>query len=374
MRHMRLRPVDTWFFRGSTPFTAEASPQEGVRSLFPPHPPTVAGALRAAIARSNGWSGSGRWDAALHYVVGNGPDDLGALSFAGPFLLRDGEPLFRCPRHLLGVAEDRKWVPRAFLRPGPPVQCDLGDDVRLPQLAERAAEGVKLKPSKDHWLKAAGMERVLRGCLPSPDDLIATSTLWTEEPRIGLERQGDTRTAKDGMLYSTRHVRLRGNVSLGAGVAGVPDRWRLPEGLVPLGGESRLAECTEWTGAKRLDQPLGQAGSRFAVVAVTPVDLDPAVVHERRTIAELGGARVVSACLDRSDRIGGWDSGARRPLPLRNVLAPGSVLFSEGADGTRLDTIGRGALGLFRIGSRTEWGFGLVAIGKWPADKEKNKQ
>ena len=367
MRHIQLRPVDTWFFRGSTPFTAEASPQERVPSLFPPHPPTVAGALRAAIARSNGWNGSGRWDATLHSVVGNGPGDLGALCFAGPFLLRNGEPLFPCPRHLLGAAEHRKWVPCAFLRPGPPVQCDLGQDVRLPQLAESAAEGVKLKPSKDLWVRAAGMERVLQGDRPSGRDLVTADDLWTEEPRIGLKRHATTRTAEDGMLYSTRHVRLRANVSLGVGVAGVPDRWRFPDGLVPLGGESRLAECTEWAGDQWLKRPVDPAGSRFAVVAVTPVDLDPAVIHERRAIAELGGASVVSACLGRPLRIGGWDSGALRPLPLRNLLAPGSVLFCEGADGTQLDTMGRGALGLFRIGSKTEWGFGLVAIGTWPA-------
>ena len=372
MRHIQLRPVDTWFFRGSTPFTAGASPQEGVPSLFPPHPPTVAGALRAAIARSNGWNGSGRWDAALHSVVGNGPGDLGALSFAGPLLLRNGEPLFPCPRHLLGaVAKDRKWVPHAFLRPGPPVQCDLGDYVRLPQLAEGVKEGVKLKPANDVWVTAAGMKRLLRGYLPATEYLIAEEALWAEEPRIGLERQGGTRTAKEGMLYSTRHVRLRRNVSLGVEVTGVPDDWRFPEGMVPVGGEGRLAECGEWVGAGCLDQTVGQTGGRLAVVAVTPVNLGPAVIHERQTIAELGGARVVSACLGRPLRIGGWNSLARRPLPLANFMAPGSVLFCEGGGRKRLE---RSALGLFRIGSRTEWGFGLVAIGAWPATWETDKQ
>ena len=105
-------------------------------------------------------------------------------------------------------------------------------------------------------------------------------------------------------------------------------------------------------------------------MAVTPVDLDPAVIHEPRPVEELGGARVVSACLDRPLRIGGWDSRHLRPLPLRNTLAPGSVLFCEAAGGTSLNAVKRSALGLFQIGARTRWGFGLVAIGAWPADKE----
>ena len=58
-----LQPVDTWFFRDSTPFTMGKAPQENVGSVFPPHPATVVGAIRAALARSRGWDGRGRWGA-----------------------------------------------------------------------------------------------------------------------------------------------------------------------------------------------------------------------------------------------------------------------------------------------------------------------
>ena len=116
---VRLEPVDTWFFRDGTPFAADSAPQDGVASLFPPHPASVAGALRAALARCNGWNGAGRWPTELDAVLGDGPDDIGALSVDGPFLLRDGQPLFRAPRHLLGSTDAGAWTPRVLSSSGP---------------------------------------------------------------------------------------------------------------------------------------------------------------------------------------------------------------------------------------------------------------
>jgi len=100
---------------------------------------------------------------AFDVVLGNGPDDLGKLSFGGPFLLREEQPLFRAPRHLLGVADSSGWRPVALLRPGSPAACDLGDAVRLPELPDTASGVEKLKPGDHVWLTSAGMNAVLGG-------------------------------------------------------------------------------------------------------------------------------------------------------------------------------------------------------------------
>lgn len=247
MSGIRLEPVDTLFFRDGTPFSVDSSPQEDVASLFPPHPTTVAGAIRAALARCNGWNGGPRWPERLNPVLGDGPDDLGALVMAGPFLLRDDQPLFPAPRHLLGSSDDDGWNPRLFLRPGSGVTCDLGDAVRLPE-APAGIEGVETcKPGDGWWLTAVGMKSLLRGELPAEGEVISSQSLWREEARIGLARNRDTRTAEEGQLYNTRHVRLAHGVSLGTRIDGIPAEWMLPTGqLIPLGGESRLAACEDW--------------------------------------------------------------------------------------------------------------------------------
>ena len=373
-----LRPVDTWFFRDSTPFTAEATPQEAVGSVFPPHPPTVAGALRAALARRNGWNGAGPWPRWMHSVVGNGPDDLGSLSFAGPVLIRNGKPLFRCPRHVLGVAElNGRWEPRALLRPGPAVRCDLGRSARLPEPARSIGGERKQKSAGDAWLTASGLARVLRGRLPSASgrssEVVRDTDLWNAEARIGLERSGRTRTAVEGKLYSARHVRPGRGVSLSVRVRGVPEDWRLPNAMLPLGGESRLAECV-WRKEEfgsGVPLRLRVRPARMAVIAVTPLDLDPDVIRGVRTVPGLGDARVVSACLGRPLRIGGWDSVASQPLPLRSYLPPGSVLFVESASAIKPENEVSHSTGMCQIGARTNSGFGLAALGMWPEGEDE---
>ena len=240
-------PLDTWFFRDGTPFTAQSAPQEDVGSLFPPYPPTLVGALRAALARANGWDGAGRWPPELCEVLGDGPEDLGVLSFAGPFLLRDGQPLFQAPRHLLGASRECGWRPAGFLRPGSPVACDLGH-VPLPEFPDAVGDAGTLKTADDVWLTALGMNAVLRGQLPGTDDVVSSRSLWTPEHRIGLKRDKAVRAAKEGMLYSSRHVRPGRAISLGVRVSGLPEEStpRALSELAPLGGESRVAELTPW--------------------------------------------------------------------------------------------------------------------------------
>lgn len=372
---VELCPLDTWFFRDGGPFTRGAAPQDDVESLFPPYPPTVVGALRAAAARENGWSGAGGWAREVCAVLGDGPDDLGRITFDGPFLLRDGRPLFQAPRHLLGATEMGAWNPKALLRPGEEaVTCDLGR-VRLPTLASPPPDGDVLKPGDDQWLTPSGMKSVLRGKAPDVGDVVPRSCLWATEPRIGLERESETRTAKEGMLYSTAHVRLQAAVSLGARISGLPESWALafPFGqTTPLGGESRLAELREWDAELGIEPPvetIRQSG-QVAVVTLTPLDVSHDIYSgENAPIPDLGGARVVSACLGRHLRIGGWNSLARRPLPIQPTLPPGSVLFCEVPEPARLEEIAS-ADGLARIGNRKEWGFGLVVLGVWPNREE----
>ena len=376
---IQLHPVDTWFFRDGTPFTRDSAPQDNVGSLFPPHPPTVVGALRAALACANGWDGAVPWPPRIRDVLGDGPD-LGALRFSGPFVLRDEEPLFPVPRHVLGTSGADGWRPACFLRPGRPVACDLdpGSDVRLPETTVAGQDAGKPAAGSDWWLTRDGMNAVLRGECPSSSEVVSSACLWSDEPRVGLALDSATRTAKEGMLYSTQHVRPRHRVSLGMLVAGLPADWKRPFGrLSPLGGESRLAECREWKTDKALDTPptlLNRiAGAReVALIALSPLDLEGGV-RVGEPLDALGGARLVSACLDRPLRIGGWDSVARRPLPLRSVLPPGSTLFCETTDPGRFADAVHAGDGLARIGSRQEWGFGLAALGVWPDSQEENR-
>lgn len=368
MTGIQFQPVDTWFFRDGTPFTADSASQTDVESLFPPHPTTVAGALRASLALINGWNGFGRWPREICNVLGDGPEDLGVISMDGPFLLINEQPLFRAPRHLLGSIDTNGWNPCGFLRPGSLVTCDLGE-VQLPEISRNSSNLTDPRVSDQKWFTQTGMNAVLQGKLPDCKEIKSEEDLWSREPHVGIERDRNSRSTKEGMLYSTRHIRPQRNISLGAGISGLPDDWDLPfSRLVSFGGEGRLAECLEWNADVKFDVPLQKIedGNQVAVIVLSPLDIEEEIYCGKKPLADLGNALVVSACLARPQRIGGWDSLVRRPLPIRCVLPPGSVLFCEITDPHRFQNTVTTSNGITRIGTRKEWGFGLVTLGIWP--------
>lgn len=380
MSGVHLSPADTCFFGDGVPFS-DFGLQEDVIGVFPPHPPTVVGALRAALARARGWDGRGRWPRSLDETLGDGPN-LGRLKVEGPILLRNGEPLFRGPRHLLGVdiydeRERINWNPRAMLRPGTTICCDLGDEVRLPQLYPGTVtpeDERRLKPSP--WITQDGLREILKGNLPTPSNVRHDNDLWSEEPRVGLARNHDTRTAKEGALYSARHIRVRPGVTIGAQVAELPDSWDWPWGaMIPFGGESRLCELMPWNESLAVPHVLGDLAEhgRLLVVALTPLDLNLRLGGKLEFPESYGTVTLVCACVDRPQRIGGWDTRNKRSQPLGSVIPAGSVLFCESEDPQRL----RQALADGpppRLGARQTWGFGLVALGTWPNEAERNSQ
>jgi CRISPR-associated protein Cmr3 len=267
------------------------------------------------------------------------------------------------PRHVDGRVEaGGDWVPVALMRPAREgVASDLGPSVRLPEVERDAADGAegRLEAGAGHWVTLGGLQRILRGELPGAAEIIHERALWIGEGRVGIARTPESRTVADGALYSTRHVRPAAGVSLGLEVEGVPAGWRRLDGDVfPLGGESRLAACEAWDAkaAIAFDGPARDAHTAV-IVALTPVLLGGGELA-------IPGARIVSACTERPLRIGGWDSGARAPLPLRNAAPPGSVWFCEvdGGDAFR-NAI---ANGLVRAGAATATGFGLCAVGSAP--------
>lgn len=375
-----LTPIDTLFFRDSTPFDQGTSPQDGVPSVFPPHPPTVTGAIRAVLAREHGWNGRDPWDAVLVAALGDGPD-VGPLRVTGPLVLRGELPVFPLPRHVIASRIDARaaatpaFHAAGWFAPGARVETDLGH-VRLP-VATRVAGATDAagdKPSRlaRPWVTIAGLRQILDGRLPAPTELIDASALWAEEPRVGIQRAPGSRTVERGMLYSTRHVRLERDVRIGIEIASLPGDWpwlvtgRSCPRTIALGGESRLATVEPWDGlapGERVGDEARRAG-RLTLVALTPLRLARGAIAGRAPLAP--GLRIACALADRPLRIGGWDSRQRTPLPLTNAVAPGTTLFCE-ASVDLLDATDRDLeRGLVRVGRDVNAGFGLCAVARDP--------
>jgi CRISPR-associated protein Cmr3 len=363
----KLTPVDSWFFRDGRPFNLGET-QSDLKSLFPPFGPTVVGAIRASLARGLGWNGRGSWNEKIKEILGD-RQKLGPLRFKGPFLIQrvdnQEEMIFPAPLHLLGQPpkeEGGQWSRITMLRPGKSVDCDLGDDIRLP----RADNTAGLKSLYGCYLNASDFKKVLDGedlCGIAP---IAPEQLWNFDFSVGIKRKFETRTVEEGALYSAYRVRLRPGLGLAAQLDGLEGEMKMAS-TMPLGGESRMSYVEILKDTLNLPEapeikPSGDGKTRFAVIHLTPGYFDGIWPGPGEELSGISGAKVVSACMERPVRIGGWDSLNREPMPLRPFLPPGTTWFCE-AETCPNETIQD--LHGHHIGRLFELGFGQIAIGSW---------
>ncbi len=374
-------PLDTWFFRVSRPFGAAGSPELG--SMFPPPARAVMGAVKTFIHEQGGAD----WTALQHFHL------------QGPYLLRNGERLYPAPLHLLHAKKDDAYT---WLCPdmANPVCCDLGHRVCLPTKIDKL-DGAK--PLENAWVTQTTLEKLLRGETPSTEAIIGQDKLFVEETRLGIGLDYASRTAKEGLLYQTRHLRLRDGVSVGVCLDSLPTLDKpLQPGLVRLGGEGRLAAVDFPAHWSALPAPDHLNHRRLLLMLLTPAyfgekrwmlpgfeKVEPQREHlptrytfenwntacfqdwrkQEQTFwhGELNGVRlrVWSAAQGKPLREGGWDLDSRTPVAVQSLIPPGTVWFCELEDGQdEQEAIGK--LHGHRVGMHTGFGRGELAVGVWP--------
>lgn len=360
-----FRSLDTLFFRDGTPFHQGEVGGASPKSQFPPTMVTMQGAIRTTLASKQGWSPQhpDQWPEQL-----GTPDDLGDIRLSGPYLRWMKEPLFPAPFLLFGERkQDQKNWNLTRLTPGKPVDSDLGDDLRFPQLSEQI-EGDMFQG----WLTRTGLEAVLRSELPEYNDMYQTSELWKEESKIGIARNQVSRVTEEGQLYTLSHVRPNNQLDLMVGVEGIPTEWHpsAPHGIT-LGGEGKFAELrvTDWP--KKWFPimptiPLENGKLRFTVSLLTPGYYE----HIEQVITA-GPPNVpgtcVSASIGKIMSVGGWDLERARPRPMKSLIPAGSTWFFEAAEENR-EQIEH--LHGICSGEMTAYGMGQMVMGIWRDQEE----
>lgn len=366
---LRLAPMDTWQFGLGVPSQAESASQLPRQTAMPSSPTTVAGALRAALARAQGWGGRGSWagNPGLVQLVGDGPDNYGATTFCGP-LLAEGDQLL-VPVPATARLQEKRLVAPVVL--GEPALCDLGPQVPL---ATIAADGAA--PPEDGLVAVEEARALLAGEPIEEGCLVCVGDLWALEHRTGIARNRATRTVAEGALFDVVHVRPRPgrDPALVVVASGDEGCWGPVRGLVPLGGEGRLAWLERWKpplpwfGLRREDLQRILDERRAALLVVTPMQLSPDAWRGTAPLPGLEPGKIRGAVGPRPIRLGGWDGRKSVPTPQRSCIAPGTVLFVEAPDGEHLaESLTR--LGpIPQLGERRAAGFGLVLVAPTPVD------
>lgn len=336
---------DSLFFRESRPFDTIGGSE--LSSVFPPSPVTMAGAIRSVIGEHHGvvWSNYPQDYADLKTQIGDS-ESLGNIRLKGVFLSRKNpkndcwERLYPVSAHLVATKEKAEIKALHFLQVGKPVHCDLGAGVCL-AVAHKDIKGVK--PLDGYWLTLAGLSQVLNGQLPDTSELIASSKLFKPEARLGIARNNQHRTAEQGMLYQTQHIRPKNSVAIEVDVEGLDATEYPPPRITRLGGERGAAfdvfaadgNVIEADNSKT--EVLGIKLVLLSAVYVpqlnghTPLPNFEKIEHEGKTVwqGRINNIDLTLHCavIGKVLREGGWDLRKFQAKPVCSLIPAGSVFY-----------------------------------------------
>jgi CRISPR-associated protein Cmr3 len=387
-----FEPMDSLFFRGGLSFSKGET--GWLESIFPPHPETMQGVVRSAVILSQcsfpaeftkNNCGSCSESAKnpkcpLPCAIGSSiAGDYGTLDLYGPYLVKGKQRYYPAPLALMKSADGKHYF---SLEPSKKaVLCDLGN-IRLPARPDSDKNKDTLEPFEG-WIREDAMIDYLRAEKISGDGerLLESDSFYDKEPRVGIGRDYSKHTVAEGMLYSIVPLRFREEVSIGLRVGGLKGISLTPPFVMKLGGEGKACRV-EPSGIAEGKIPGLKNDDRYVkMVLLQPADFDgvwhppgfsqaPVSNGADCRVGELQGVklRLLSACVGRPQRVGGWDMSKKIKKPKISALKPmksyvpaGSVYYFEvkaGQNASKLNTEGK-------IGKNTAIGLGHYIIGRW---------
>ncbi len=348
-----LSPVDVWLFRDGRPF--DAGDDHYARSLFPPYPSVIQGAIRSYHLAVKGIDPSDKQ--AIAQVVGTG-NTFGNLRLRGPFIVRrwpDGQITRYFPIPADAVPYGERNVQVAQLR-------SISEDRVMTSVDELLSlllfphDVEPLKSDRGSWLIEQQLYDYLDG---QPVEPLHAHDLFLLEHRYGVGIETHTRTAREGLLYAAEFIRPQEGVGLYVEVTGY-DGWP-PRGVVRFGGESRVARFEQ---VERITWPVppDPLPQRFKLYFASPAYFAKGWQPDDWNKFFYGTVKLKAVALKHYEIRGGFDLATGEQKPARRFVPAGSVYYFEGNSEVRF----RSDLIQHAITDYgAEIGFGQVIVAEW---------
>lgn len=363
MKTILVDPVDVWLFRDGRPFAA--GEDHRARSIFPPFPSSLYGALRTAGMLKEGVDFEPGFRSA-RFGSAQGP---GSFRLRGPLLRKGQELLFPLPADVAWVKKDKdqEKEPLLRLRPTRGLGFSTGDGLEGPPLTPLTAHGIREDvKSPGGYLNPEGMQAWMKGEAPPRESLVMSKDLFSFEERTGLAiDDAGGRRPLPGLLYSAQFVRPGPDVGLAAWVED-PGEGLEAGGLLRLGGDGH-ASSFRVSDRPQLPPPPRGRRAGLAVLLLTPALFESSGGSgwkPRKLLERIPGS-LEAAALGRSMPVGGWDLSAGVPKPILRAVPAGSVYFFKLGNGEDFDKTASSIHGMCVSDMMEEAGFGLALVGGW---------
>lgn len=344
-----FEPLDTLFFRNGLSF----SKGEGgfLESIFPPTPQTMQGVVRSAVLLSHckdpNTFGTGKCDTcgegkkcSLTDIIGSPKEgDYGALNLYGPYLYKDGKRYYPAPLDLMKGNKDDKRLFLLSVSDKHVVPCDLGN-ISLPAKPDGYSDD--FEPAGG-WISEDALRKYFESqTVPvegeNKTELLKENDFFVKEPRVGIEREYDTHKVIDGMLYSIVPLRFQDKVKIGLRVDGLDDAIKTNGFATKIGGEGRVCKVDINNDFASLFKWKLNDCKTIKMVMLQPADFSswlPPDFDKTTLQGSIDGVtlRLISACIGRPQKIGGWDAANNKVKTMKSYVPAGSVYFFEVING-----------------------------------------
>jgi len=367
-----LSPLDTFFFRDGKPFSSgEQSEAEGI---FPPFSSTAYGALRTEYISEHGMTAftSGKLEKTIGTI-----ESVKNASFRikGIFLADESHTYFSLPGDIVQtkIVHSKKCDHLYHLYLSE--RSKIFSNAPLTSLLMCDNQNEKVEYPSNSFMDENDMNAYLLDC-SVPHECMKQDDFLKREPKIGIGRNAETLTSKEGLLYRLDMMRFynkNGKFQLCVEASGISLN---NQGILKLGGENKafVYESAEAESpldsdefkaelAERLEQKRQNGKIRFKLCFATPAIGDTGW-RIKKIFSSGISCNLITAAIGKYLNIGGWDLVKREPKRMYRAVPAGSVYYceTESEKTTAKDVID--AFHYQNISDqRSEEGFGLVLVG-----------
>lgn len=232
----KIRPVDTFFFKGSTPMVMGENHTS--EFIFPPNAATISGAVRTAVLHQQDidfkkYTHKSFDNSTILSAIGKAGDDA-PFDILGPFFSMEGKIFIPAPYIWYMEKNDidkKKEIP-----------VYKGKLIEFPYVKTSKNKKLYIAKGKEGELSSIGGNWIELNNFYSNNKTIRVRPLkdfFDSEPRTGIALKRN-REVRESHLYTFNHIRMKLDVEL---IFGVSSKVELPfnqKGILRLGGEQRL--------------------------------------------------------------------------------------------------------------------------------------
>ncbi len=318
---IKIKPLDTLFFRDGKPFTM--GEETWANGVFPPYPSVIYGALRSAYFSDH----IDELEKANDVDDPTVDDPTKDLKIRGICLLEDDDIYLPLPNDCVRRKGDKEvFVLSMGELEDVKSSCTTPYVLRSDDVVENVDGGLINLDS-------------LRGYLKCTENSFSTTPKLADivlpEPKIGIGIDSETGTSEEGKLYRVDMRRLKNKEGKSISIIVDFDGLDLLErGLMKLGGEGKAASYERYGRDITVDASI-TAGNIFKIYLSTPAIFKngwlPGWIDETTLEGSYNGLKLklLTAAIGRPAHIGGFDMKKGMPKPMFKAVPVGSVYYFE---------------------------------------------